>query len=75
MGHVSKAEVVNCTQKEPVLSQQLPLEANSLVENGEAGQQPSSKLNVFDVSAPVSNEHTKWRQQQLSILLRSTRKH
>ena len=71
--HVSEAEVLHCAQQEPVLTQLLLPTANGLSADGEESQQLSDKLNVFSVSAPVSSERMKWRQQQLGNLLRSTR--
>ena len=67
LGHVSEAEVVHCAQQEPVLTQKLLPTANGLSADSEESQQLSDELNVFSVSAPVSSERMKWRQQQLIL--------
>jgi len=50
-------------------------QANKLLADGEGrhAQQLSDELNEFSVSTPVSSECMKWRQQQISNLLRCTK--
>ena len=73
LGHVYETEVVHCIQQEPVLAQQLLPTANELSADSEEKQLLPHELNVFSVSAPVSNEQMKFRQQQLSNLLKSAK--
>jgi len=49
LGYVSEAEVVDYTQQESVLTQQLIPAATGLSVNGEERQQLSDELNVYSV--------------------------
>ena len=72
LGQVIGAAIVDHTQQESLLTPQLPATAVSLTTESEMMQQ---SLNVYSVAVPTStsSERVKWRQQQLSQLLRDTK--
>ena len=71
-GQAIGAAIVDHTQQESLLTPQLPATAVSLTTESEMMQQ---SLNVYSVAVPTttSSERVKWRQQQLSQLLRDTK--
>ena len=72
MGQAIGAAIDDHTQQESLLTPQLPATAVSLTTESEMMQQ---SLNVYSVAVPTStsSERVKWRQQQLSKLLRDTK--
>ena len=72
LGQAIGAAIVDHTQQESLLTPQLPATAVSLTTESEMMQQ---SLNIYSVAVPTStsSERVKWRQQQLSQLLRDTK--